>query len=269
MRKWVLWAGLALVWCGPAAAADKPVACDKCHDSGAWRPARFNHSKTDFELKGAHGIVPCARCHPKGEYAKRTDRSCRACHVDAHAGQLGQMCEKCHDEVSWRSSFGLEAHRRTNFPLTGRHALIPCVECHRDLREKTFSRVAVECLSCHEADYQAAAAKGGPDHAALGFGTVCQQCHSPLRWKPARFPAHEQCFPILGGPHSSFGCTDCHSSVTGLTPTGACMTGNTSCTGCHTGAHTQSRTDPEHHDVPGYQYKNRKCYECHHGPGGP
>lgn len=40
-------------------------ACDKCHGTGAFRPAdRFDHDRdARFTLKGAHARVACARCH--------------------------------------------------------------------------------------------------------------------------------------------------------------------------------------------------------------
>jgi hypothetical protein len=260
-------AAAILLLCGNGYAAEEAVSkCDRCHSVRGWQPARFNHSKTDFALKGAHQRVPCRACHPGGVYEKRTDRSCASCHLDVHAGQLGRFCETCHDETTWKGLYSADSHRRTNFPLTGRHALIPCEECHLPTRDKTFSRAALACVACHEADYNATAAKS-VDHAALGFSKDCRQCHNPGRFKPARFADHDRCFPISAGSHSGFTCTDCHSSVAGLSFSGSCTSiGNATCTGCHTGAHAQARTDPRHASVAGYQYKDQKCLECHHAP---
>lgn len=243
----------------PDSRADR---CEQCHQVSGWFRATFDHSKTGFVLKGAHSGVRCRLCHEGGTFEKRIDHSCQSCHKDIHAGQLGQLCEKCHDEVSWRGTFSAESHRRTNFPLTGRHALIPCEECHLEVREKTFSRATLDCVACHQADYQRTGTTS-VDHVAAGFGTNCRSCHHPSQWRPARFGEHDNCFVISRGAHSPFRCADCHTSTTALTTTGTCSTGNVSCTGCHTGAHSQSRTDSEHREVPGYQYKDRKCYECH------
>lgn len=237
--------------------------CEKCHSSSAWEFAAFNHSKTGFLLKGKHQAVLCRRCHESGAYEKRIDQTCRACHQDIHAGQLGMNCEKCHDENSWIGNFGPEAHRRTNFPLTGRHALIPCEECHMEKREKTFSRAALECYACHQTDYLATASRS-LDHVAFGFGTNCRDCHHPTRWRPATFPGHNSCFPITRGPHSKFACLECHSSLAGITVSGACSTGTFFCGNCHTSAHSQSKMDDKHKSVAGYQYKDQKCYSCHH-----
>jgi len=40
-------------------------ACESCHDTDAFRPARrFDHNRdAAFSLRGAHTGVPCERCH--------------------------------------------------------------------------------------------------------------------------------------------------------------------------------------------------------------
>ena len=42
--------------------------CTDCHNTGAWRPANFDHNKTRFALNGAHERTDCAKCHPGGRY---------------------------------------------------------------------------------------------------------------------------------------------------------------------------------------------------------
>ncbi len=246
----------------PTPTASTESVCSNCHVVGGWQFARFDHTKTDFPLKASHQIVRCPKCHLEGNYEKRIEKTCGSCHRDVHAGQLGSFCDRCHDETGWASAFPMEAHRRTNFPLTGRHALIPCEECHQNQRDKTFSSVAVDCYACHQADYLSTASKG-IDHVRAGFGTTCRTCHNPVHWKPARFAAHDGCFPISHGAHSRFTCADCHlgSIVNGII--GSCSTGTATCTGCHTGAHSKGKMDSVHTQVPGYQYKDQKCYECH------
>ena len=80
-------------------------------------------------------------------------------------------------------------------------------------------------------------------------------------FSPARYPEHDACFELSGGPHAAMRCGSCHASVTHLVASGACMTNNATCTGCH--EHSCARTDRRHAQVPGYQCKDRKCYECH------
>jgi hypothetical protein len=233
--------------------------CAECHTTSSWNDVRFAHERTGFPLNGAHRQVMCTRCHPSG-FAKAVPDRCAGCHRDVHAQEFGMHCEGCHDEVSWRTNFTADAHRRTNFPLTGRHALIPCVECHPNVRDRSFARGAVECGACHLANYQSTAMTS-LDHAAAGFPMSCQQCHLPWRWAPASFPQHDQCFTISHGPHSGIRCLSCHTSITGLQLTGRCATGTAACTMCH--EHQCTRTDAIHQSVPGYQCKDRKCFECH------
>jgi hypothetical protein len=148
-------------------------------------------------------------------------------------------------------------HRRSSFPLTGRHAFIPCEECHGDRRDRGFARATKACFDCHQADYLRTRTSA-LDHVAAGFPTTCQDCHQAWRWAGAFFAAHEVCFPISSGPHH-VSCLQCHTSLAGFAVTGQCATFTAACTRCH----TDSATSPRHSNVPGYQFKDRKCYECH------
>ena len=47
--------------------------CQDCHNTGAWKPANFDHSKTRFALTGAHERTECARCHVGGRYSRHPD----------------------------------------------------------------------------------------------------------------------------------------------------------------------------------------------------
>ncbi len=62
--------------------------CAACHETGLWRPARFDHDKARFKLGGAHKDVPCAGCHKlRKEIGGRlvlfyapTPKECSDCH---------------------------------------------------------------------------------------------------------------------------------------------------------------------------------------------
>jgi cytochrome c3-like protein len=62
--------------------------CAECHNSMKWRPSLFDHEKTIFALKGAHGNVPCRDCHTgfrlvsdkKVLFYRPTPTACAACH---------------------------------------------------------------------------------------------------------------------------------------------------------------------------------------------
>jgi hypothetical protein len=245
---------------GPAkSTAAHGTKCELCHKPTGWQEASFPHDRTGFPLKGAHAKTECKACHTQ-DFNQPLGRACASCHRDAHAGEFGQRCEGCHDSSSWTALFTADAHRRTNFPLSGRHAILPCQECHGDMRGPQLGRRTVECIACHQRDYDRTA-MGSLDHAALGLPTDCRQCHDPWSFRPARLAGHERCFEIRGGEHATIGCLRCHSSLANVTFSGACNTQTAACTGCH--EHSCSRTDREHQEVPGYQCKDRKCYECH------
>ncbi len=234
-------------------------ACDRCHTVAGWTPAAFDHAWTGFALRGAHQNARCRACH-QASLAQPVQRECSGCHRDVHAGDLGLRCAGCHDEKSWKSRFDAEAHRRTAFPLSGAHRMIPCEECHLDSPARGFVRTAVGCIRCHEQDYRSAGATS-IDHVVAGFDTTCQRCHTPWRFSRAAFPGHYVCFAISSGPHLGIGCKTCHQSVMGLVANQTCNTNNAACTSCH--EHTCDRSDRQHGGVSGYQCKDRKCYECH------
>jgi hypothetical protein len=238
--------------------------CELCHTVASWRDAKFDHDKTGFPLEGGHLRAGCRDCHERGLEAA-LPRTCAGCHRDAHAGELGQHCEGCHTPRTWASLFGADAHRRTNFPLQGRHAVIPCTECHGEVRDRVFTRAASPCEGCHLRQYLATATGSAVNHTAFGFSTRCRECHNTFRFRPARFPEHERCFSLTA-PHGGIACLTCHRSLTGATPNGTCSTGTAACSSCH--AHVCSRMDSVHREVAGYECQDLKCYQCHSFAGG-
>lgn len=243
----------------PLRSNDNVTRCAACHVVAGWERVRFNHDPTGFPLRGAHVQAACASCHPKDFTVPIVD-TCAACHRDRHAGEFGTHCEGCHDETSWRPLFDANAHRRTAFPLVGRHALIPCQQCHGNMRDRTFTQAPIRCASCHQADWVRAGAKS-IDHQAAGFSLECQTCHDTRQFSPAKMPGHGSCFRIASGPHFGIRCLGCHSSLSGTTVTGACATGTFGCSSCHT--HECAKTAQQHVNVMGYECSDAKCYTCH------
>jgi hypothetical protein len=233
--------------------------CAACHGVEGWSKVRFNHDPTGFPLRGGHSDLACGNCHPRGFDVPVAD-TCAGCHRDRHRGEFGANCEGCHDTQSWRPLFDADAHRRTAFPLIGQHALIPCQQCHGDMRDRTFARAPIGCVSCHRADYDRTRLTS-IDHSTAGFSLDCQTCHTTWRFWPARLDVHRGCFEITSGPHHGIRCLTCHTSLPSATFTGACLTGTASCTSCHT--HSCARSDSQHSKVMGYQCADMKCYECH------
>jgi hypothetical protein len=242
--------------------------CEACHATSGWTDVRFNHEPTGYPLTGQHVRTACKACHPV-DFKALVPRTCIGCHIDVHAGDLGAHCEGCHETQTWRSRFDTEAHQRTNFPLLGAHAALPCTECHGEARERRFTRATVDCNGCHQA--QALSTSGRlVDHLRLGFSTRgCRECHGPVSFKPARYAEHDGCYVITAGPHANVGCAGCHTALPGGQARWRTQTA-TLCVGCHTnrGATATGGTDAQHKNVPGYTYTAHKCAECHAGAGG-
>ena len=127
--------------------AGDDTACAKCHVTESWSVVKFNHDRTGFPLKESHRTAPCKACHGL-DLKVPQPQACAGCHRDEHQAQLGLRCEGCHDETSWQShTFNVDAHQRTNFPLLGGHAALPCDECHAGARDRSFARPAVACVA--------------------------------------------------------------------------------------------------------------------------
>jgi mono/diheme cytochrome c family protein len=243
----------------PAAGAHAgQTKCVACHTTEGWSDVKFIHERTGFPLTGKHAAVTCRRCHPAG-FDVPVARGCAGCHRDPHGGASGARCASCHDTDSWRSRFGPEAHRRTNFPLQGKHALIPCESCHGDRLDRAFARWTVDCGACHGADLARASASGVPHD---GFPANCLECHGFWRWSPAGFSGHDTCFPIYSGNHAGIGCMRCHVTLPVPLAIRSCSAQPwPACTRCHSCASVQ----PQHQGVSGFSCVDldRRCYQCH------
>ena len=92
----------------------------------------------------------------------------------------------------------------------------------------------------------------------------CGDCHLDTAWLPALDGAHpEDRFPIASGPHGRFTCFECHVADSPLPSTGGM---NTSCVGCHTGAHNRTKMDNKHAGQQDYAWDDanpRFCLRCH------
>jgi hypothetical protein len=215
-----------------------PADCTLCHLGDDWtrlrEDFRFDHAaETGVALEGAHADAECLRCHnDRGPVAVFAARGCAGCHEDVHRTQLGQACDRCHVETSWRPIEEIAIHARVGFPLEGAHLTPQCWQCHDGADQGVFSGAPRECDLCHQADLERALA---PDHQAQGWTSDCERCHVPLSWSGAGF-THSQ-FPLLGA-HAAADCDGCHG--------GGVFAGTPSqCVDCHLGDY-QGASDPDH-----------------------
>ena len=154
--------------------------CAACHDTRHFRPSTYDlaaHSKASFTLEGAHLAVPCVICHTEMKspplksslilakgggttmtFTKKAER-CVDCHADPHGGQFAQRkdkgaCESCHGVGSFAPAARFDHARDASFPLTGAHAKVSCVQCHKPASRASgavlvYRGLSPKCESCH------------------------------------------------------------------------------------------------------------------------
>ena len=144
--------------------------CGLCHTSAGWLPSIFNHTKTNFQLSGAHLKVACTGCHVQkssGITFKGTPAACGACHGEPgyHSGLLGTNCGSCHNTGAWTPAKFNQAHA---FPVNHGGGSGGCHTCHtKTLREYT-------CYTCHDSGQIASR------HNNEGISNIsnCISCHA-------------------------------------------------------------------------------------------
>lgn len=209
--------------------------CADCHSPQDWKKTSFDHDKdTNFPLRGQHANTSCAMCHRDNAFAVELATDCYSCHKDddAHKGQQGQNCERCHNESDWSADVRFD-HDITRFPLVGLHAAVPCEECHLGT---TFKDVSLKCIDCHRDE----------DEHKGRLGASCGQCHNPNGWKFWQFDHNTQTDYPLDGAHVEVDCESCHKK-----PVDGEIELNSRCYACH-------RKDDVHRGDFG-----TKCEECH------
>jgi hypothetical protein len=214
-------------------------------------PSRAFHNSTGFRLEGKHAAVPCASCHINKEY-KGTPKTCFECHWirrkdDRYETRLGTQCEQCHRPISWNAVRWNHASQ-AGVPLNASHRTLPCQACHKN---GYFRSIALQCISCHQKDYNATKS---PNHAAAGFPMTCDRCHRPSEssWRTMGGEGfnHASVYPLVG-THATLACQSCHkSNVYRGTPR--------DCIGCHQADYT--RTQNPNHAAAGFP---TACETCH------
>jgi len=218
----------------------KDKACRSCHTEHKGRDAKivkldtqdFDHTQTDFTLKGKHQGKKCDGCHRAGEVYRKAPSECIACHRkdDKHKGGLGDKCTKCHDENKWKET--TFDHDSTKFVLNLSHANKTCIDCHKENR---FTNTPTECVACHRKD----------DKHKGTLGDRCEKCHDEGEWKQPTFHHDRDTHFALLDKHRPVKCESCHrvSPYKEKTPT--------RCVACH-------QRDDTHKGNLG-----DKCEKCH------
>jgi hypothetical protein len=162
--------------------------CETCHtvDIPTFAVRQFQHSATKFSLTGKHVPLTCEACHTVATQAFPSGHGtalrltgigseCASCHQDAHQGDLGRDCQRCHstDTFTVKRYTHLNARTLRGF-FTGRH-ITACAACHKAAASRTgvaasriaSYRVSTACVSCHTDVHRGA------------LGPRCETCHKP------------------------------------------------------------------------------------------
>jgi hypothetical protein len=183
------------------AALDGATDCFRCHAKGAGR------SQMDLRCLDCHTEVGWMRARKRGYHAKVADRACASCHPD-HGGRDFAL-------VAWDGGSPERFdHAQSGFMLEGRHASLPCRDCHKPALQKSGSAALLRvkdrsrswlglepgCVSCHQ----------DPHRGSLGAD--CRSCHGQTRWSPAPGFDHARTAFVLTGAHVKSACADCHAT---------------------------------------------------------
>lgn len=220
-----------------------PTTCNDCHDSTAWRPARYPH--TGFPIEGAHQRAGCTSCHgAPANYEDPLPSECVGCHredydASSYPGHQAfpTTCQDCHSQDAWVPALATGDH--VWFPLEGAHGRATCIACHGDPPQ--YGGQPTECVGCHRADYDASTFPGHD-----GFATTCLDCHGVEAWVPATF--EHDAYP-LEGAHAEARCLSCHGDPPDFEDL------PTDCLGCH---RAERDASPIQHA--GF---STTCTECH------
>ncbi len=188
--------------------------CVDCHKEDSFRKVGnlngFDHDRTSYALEGKHEAVDCKKCH-KSEHM--TDplphNTCASCHKDYHEGQFAGIvvtpdCASCHTVQGFaESTYSLEQHAKTKFPLDGSHIATPCFACHKQDDKWKFKGLGVRCVDCHKDVH------GGQIAEKWYPNKACEQCHVTSTWKDNRFDHSKTAF-ALKGAHTQQDCRACH-----------------------------------------------------------
>lgn len=159
----------------------------------------FDHNLTDFVLVGAHtrASVNCEACHLQGKKYRDAPRDCLSCHSsnDKHKGQLGKDCASCHRQASWKDTYF--DHKKTRFPLEGKHQQVICSACHVN---EEYKDAPIDCVACHLIN----------DVHASTQKQHCDQCHGLLGWNKISYDHNQKTKFILKDRHAGLKCDTCH-----------------------------------------------------------
>jgi hypothetical protein len=187
--------------------------CQQCHSEESFHIIQgiqdFDHNKTNFRLENKHQAVSCKSCHKTGLTDPIKHERCSDCHADYHTSQFSVAgvspdCSKCHSTMGFTgSSYTIEQHNESRFPLEGAHLATPCFECHKKSEKWSFREIGIRCNDCHKDIHDPWLDKKYYPEAD------CKICHSPVTWSLINFDHAKTGFELTGA-HLNQTCRACH-----------------------------------------------------------
>ncbi|MCA8977663.1 MAG: cytochrome c3 family protein, partial [Planctomycetes bacterium] len=214
-----------------AAVARDGTDCTGCHDDShrAFTDAEMPpalHAATGFALVLPHTDVACKDCHAGDtralRFPGRDAADCRACHRDVHEAQFDSeprygQCTDCHLTTAFHpTQFGIAAHSKTAFPLTGAHDAVACQECHREPQNgaRRFRGTPHRCSACHDDVHGGAFDRLGRP-ATVDGKQDCSRCHDTAAFAPVSTDFDHAMwagYPLVGA-HARTECVACHPTT--------------------------------------------------------
>ncbi len=273
--------------------------CSSCHSPAGFKPALFDreaHTRGAFPLVGKHALLPCAKCHqPAGRGARYEigKRLCQECHAEPHGGQFASApnnnnCDLCHTPAGFAATtFSLERHANTQFPLTGKHISVACHKCHKPLAPAGSAAAAGNSQAPPAASILPAADEFALSDARRQFHfssracdtchrdphgfdpeahLPCMTCHTPQGWRQLLPFDHSRTGFKLEGSHNDparpIACVKCH------TPDNQIADGSSRSVPSFSRASAQCSRCHAANDVHGGQFSapgdgKRDCSQCH------
>jgi hypothetical protein len=234
------------------------VDCASCHNESTFHKTAikegFDHNLTGFPLLGKHTVVDCKKCHHAESFTQPVaHNACASCHADYHQGQFVQNdaaidCAHCHTVDGFGgSTFTLEQHAQTPFPLQGAHIATPCFACHKKADKWLFRNIGSRCIDCHKDIHIGQIdPKWYPKQA-------CENCHTTNNWHDENHFLHQNTHFQLQGRHAQQKCAACHIKELAF-PQGKFIGLSVECSGCHKDVHKEQFAQKGVTD----------CSRCHH-----
>lgn len=214
--------------------------CLQCHTEESFHAIKgiqnFDHTKTKYKLEEKHLIVTCKACHKKKYTDPLKYKKCTDCHADYHKNQfvkngVSPDCFACHDLKGFKStSYTIEQHNKSIFPLVGAHLASPCLDCHKKELLWSFKEIGKRCSDCHKNIHKDLINdKYYPN-------TTCEICHTVNYWNEVNFDHNKTEFKLIGA-HVKLTCRACHFKETKDGLKQQFIKLSVSCSSCHTDKH--------------------------------